>query len=348
MFLGRSFTCLTSLRRYVEMVEEANEYYKNGIHRMYELFKDAPIFKELRDKYGENGKPTAQEIARSSGVPSINKPHERGLEDINQHLAEQSKPMLVRKGEWDRVQSFQSDSSPPSSSAASSPASSPRMSQRTGLSPTDVPRSSSFAMSTPNSPTILQTSSRKSSGASLASLPRHSMASSAFHIPPSAQKPKKHGRFSSNSLSLAMPNSNDALMEATPTSIVTGVSGRPTLSPSMKQSPLQFLQQSSKRAYAPPSYNVLRQNHHVQALATSSVGSNSGTVCLADLDLNQHPMDNVSNSTIQNIGSITMESQLFGTDLFPSIVMGDGELESMWTNPFRATQPNNGAQEAGI
>ena len=76
--------------------------------------------------------------------------------------------------------------------------------------------------------------------------------------------------------------------------------------------------------------------------------SNSGTVCLADLDLNQHPVSKMSNSMIPSTSATVMESQLFYADPFPSIAMGEMELETIWMDPFRGSQSVYGIQEAGI
>ena len=306
------------------------------------------MFKELKEKYGDNGRPTAQEIARSSGVPSTNKPHERGLEKINQYLVEQSKPMLVRKGEWDRVQSSHSESSSPNPSIVSSPASSPRPEQQVADSPADYPHSSSFAASTPSSPTILQAFSRKGSGDSLADSPRHSTAGSIFHAQQNGHKPKRQLKIPSSKTSLATPETNDSSTEPSSTSFTSEIPGRSATSPLQPQSQFQLLQRSSQAAYATTQYNPPIRNHSLQAPATSPVDSNSGTVCLADLDLNQHPMASISNNVMPVTSSIVTESQLFGTDPFPSLTMGDTDLESIWIDPFRGNQPIYGAQEAGI
>ena len=102
------------------MVEEANEYYKAGLHRLYDLFRDAEVFAELRQKYiRPDQRPTAQEIVRVSGAPSTDKAHEGGVDRIREHLATEDRPMLVRQGEWDRAPSI--DQPPSPSTTASSP-----------------------------------------------------------------------------------------------------------------------------------------------------------------------------------------------------------------------------------
>src|SRR5271155_5651272 len=86
------------------MVESANDYYKKGLHEAYRLFRDSPVFQKLRERYGNECNPTAQEIVKCLGVESTGKPHEGGLDSINCYLAEQNKPMLVRRGKWDAVE----------------------------------------------------------------------------------------------------------------------------------------------------------------------------------------------------------------------------------------------------
>ena len=116
------------------MVEEANEYYKSGLHRLYDIFQDAEVFSELRQKYSRpHQRPTAQEIVRVSGAPSADKPHEGGVDSIREHLAIEDRPMLVRQGEWDRVPSTEQPLSPTatvSSSAIDSAKTSPTMQSR--------------------------------------------------------------------------------------------------------------------------------------------------------------------------------------------------------------------------
>ena len=104
------------------MVEEANDYYKTALRHMYDLFQDAPVFAELRTKYaGTTNHPTAQEIATVSGVTPTGAAHEGGIESINTYLEKQNKPMLIRNGEWDKVQSQGNRSRTQESSPQTSP-----------------------------------------------------------------------------------------------------------------------------------------------------------------------------------------------------------------------------------
>ena len=116
------------------MVEEANDYYKTALRRLYDVFQDTPLFSDLRAQHSaSNSHPTAQEIATAAGVPSTGAPHESGLESINAYLDSQNKPMLVRNGEWDKVQpnlpsSTKHQHSPPTTySTLPSAQSSPRL-----------------------------------------------------------------------------------------------------------------------------------------------------------------------------------------------------------------------------
>ena len=102
------------------MVEETNEFYKSGLHKLYELFQDHEVFADLRRKHTRPGQqPTAQEIVDASGASSTNKPFEGGLEVIRKHLAAEDRPMLVRSGEWDRVQTSGRPLSPTTTASSS-------------------------------------------------------------------------------------------------------------------------------------------------------------------------------------------------------------------------------------
>ena len=117
----------TYINSYVEMVEETNEYYKSGLHKLFELFQDEDVFTELRKKYARPGQhPTAQEIVRASGIVSTEKSSEGGLDAIKDQLDAEDRPMLVRHGEWDRVQAADQPLSP-TTTASSSLAESPIM-----------------------------------------------------------------------------------------------------------------------------------------------------------------------------------------------------------------------------
>ena len=102
------------------MVEETNEYYKMGLHKLYELFQDDELFAELREKYDKAGRqPTAQEIVRASGATSSDKVCESGVNAIKEHLASKNRPLLVRHGEWDRVQASDQPLSPSDTASSS-------------------------------------------------------------------------------------------------------------------------------------------------------------------------------------------------------------------------------------
>ena len=293
------------------MVEEANEYYKTGIHKLYELFNDAPIFSDLRHKYRDGGNPTAQEIARATGIASTDRPHEGGIEKINWYLASQNKPLLVRTGEWDKIQATAPAHPPsPSSTMVSSPAVSPKM---RASSPEQVSTadSSAFPTHAPNSPFGNSLPSPVSSRAHSFTSPSPAQ----FRQEQSLQDAVRHMSASRTTTSLSHHASNGHQRPAPVASI------QPQLALSTSNQP---------QAYpSPPSQSPVSAQTYA-AVTESNMNVSSQTLCLADLDLNR-PSTQAYNPTLSS-GPMDLDSQFLGMEAFNPLSLAGGDVDAAWAS----------------
>lgn len=306
------------------MVEEANEYYKSSIHKLYELFNDTPLFADLRLKYCDGGKPTAQEIAGATGIASTDRPHEGGIEKINWYLTSQNKPLLVRNGEWDKIQTTAPAHPPsPSSTMVSSPAVSPKM-RATSPGQASTADSSAFPTHAPNSPFGYSLPSPVSSRT-------HSLTSPS----PAQFRQEQNLQDAVRQMCGPQPNTNAALQTS------NGPQQRAPVARIQPQLALSTSNQS--QAYPSPPCQSPESTQTYNSITESPMSISSRTICLADLDLN-HPTTQGYNPTLSS-EPMDLDSHFLGLEAFNPLSLAGGDVDAAWANLHPGQPYTPGSQE---